>query len=141
MEVNKKLNELENCFPNSKRITSDGKDIRECYVERYDSGGKAVEVGDKWVNHAGNVERLLNKRVIRKGRGLATEYLLRWKGYGPEFDRWYNLKDLQDALELVEEYEEEARRMSPAIPPSSTSASPLLSTGPSTAGIILLAMI
>lgn len=61
-----------------------------------------------------DVERLLNKRVVRKGRGLATEYLLRWKGYGPEFDRWYNLKDLQDALELVEEYEEEARRIGPS---------------------------
>ena len=60
-----------------------------------------------------DVERLLNKRVVRKGRGLATEYLLRWKGYGPEFDRWYNLKDLQDALELVEDYEVEARRMNP----------------------------
>ena len=80
-----------------------------------------------------DVERLLNKRVIRKGRGLATEYLLRWKGYGPEFDRWYNVKDLQDALELVEEYEEEARRMDPsavATPSALTSASPLVSAEP-----------
>ena len=27
VEVNRKLNELENCFPNSKRITSDSKEI------------------------------------------------------------------------------------------------------------------
>ena len=57
------------------------------------------------------MERLLNKRIIRKGRGLAIEYLLRWKGYRPEFDRWYNIKDLQDALELIEEYKAEAQRM------------------------------
>ena len=58
-----------------------------------------------------DVERLLNKRIIKKGRGLATEYLLRWRGYGLEFDRWYNIKDLQDALELVQEYDEEAHRI------------------------------
>ena len=64
-----------------------------------------------------DVERLLNKRIVRKGRGLATEYLLRWKGYGPEFDRWYNIKDLQDALELVEEYEAEAQRIGRSLEP------------------------
>ena len=61
-----------------------------------------------------NIKRLLNKRVVRKERGIATEYLLRWKGYGPEFNRWYNLKDLQDALKLVDEYEEKARRIGPS---------------------------
>ena len=74
------------------------------------------------------VERLLNKRIMRKGRGFATEYLLRWKGYGPEFDRWYNIKDLQDALELVEGYEEEAQRIRPssstAVVPKTTAAPP-----------------
>ena len=31
--------------------------------------------------------------------------MIRWKGYGPEFDQWYNVKDLENAMELVEEYE------------------------------------
>lgn len=30
------------------------------------------------------VDRLLNKRTVRKGKGLAVKYLVRWTGYGPE---------------------------------------------------------
>ena len=29
------------------------------------------------------IDRLLDKRVIRKGRGFSTQYLARWVGYGP----------------------------------------------------------
>ena len=47
------------------------------------------------------IERLINKRVVPKGRGFATEYLVNWRGYGPQCDRWYKLKELQDAQELV----------------------------------------
>lgn len=52
------------------------------------------------------IERLLNKQTVKKGRGHATEYLIRWAGYGPEWDRWYNAKDLGNAAELVRKYEE-----------------------------------
>ena len=51
------------------------------------------------------VERILDKRVIRKGRGYSIQYQIRWKGWGPEYDRWYRLKDLGDCQELIEEYE------------------------------------
>lgn len=50
------------------------------------------------------VERLLNKRTVQRGRGRSTEYLVRWKGYGPEWDRWYNVKDLDNAADLVSDY-------------------------------------
>lgn len=30
------------------------------------------------------IERLLNKRQIKKAKGRSIEYLVRWKGYGPE---------------------------------------------------------
>lgn len=30
------------------------------------------------------IERLLNKRQVKKGKGWAIEYLVRWKGYDPK---------------------------------------------------------
>ena len=35
------------------------------------------------------IERLLNKRVFKKGKGYSTEYLVRRKSYGPQWDRWF----------------------------------------------------
>lgn len=32
-------------------------------------------------------DRLLNKRVIVKGRGFVTEYLIKWKGYDVHHDK------------------------------------------------------
>ena len=43
------------------------------------------------------IERLLRKRRVRRGRGHSTEFLVRWVGYGPEHDAWYNVKDLGGA--------------------------------------------
>ena len=54
------------------------------------------------------IERLLRKRRVRRGRGYFTEYLVRWVGYGPEHDAWYNIKDLGSAMELVREFDREA---------------------------------
>ena len=62
--------------------------------------------GDTEHNKSFEVERLLNKRTVKKGRGLATEYLVRWTGYGLEWDRWYNVKDLDNATDLVQAYED-----------------------------------
>ena len=59
---------------------------------------------DEWKSF--EIDQLLNKRTTRRGRGLSTEYLVRWKGYGPEYDQWYNIKDLADAIELVNAYEQ-----------------------------------
>ncbi len=52
------------------------------------------------------VEKLLRKRRIRRGRGWSTQYLVRWLTYGPESDTWepdYEL--LRNAKERVDEYE------------------------------------
>lgn len=46
------------------------------------------------------VERLINRRVRRYGRGQVTQYLVRWKGYGPEHDKWFSTKELANAKEL-----------------------------------------
>ena len=37
------------------------------------------------------------------------EYLVRWAGYGPEYDVWYNVKDLDNAPKLVKEYNKRFR--------------------------------
>lgn len=34
------------------------------------------------------IEKLLQKRRIRRGRGWSTQYLVRWLTYGPEDDTW-----------------------------------------------------
>lgn len=78
------------------------------------------------------VERLLNKRIIKKGRGMATEYLVRWKGYGPEYDMWYNVKHLGDADILINEYEEAMGRKAPK------KASVKSNTSPSTSLPVIL---
>ena len=57
------------------------------------------------------VERIVNKRVsLVKKRGSArkvrkVEYLIRWKGYGPEDDAWYDVIDLDHCLDLIKEYD------------------------------------
>ena len=52
------------------------------------------------------LDRILNKRIVRKGRGFATEYLIKWKGYGPQHDVWRNEKYLDNARDLIQDYEE-----------------------------------
>lgn len=60
--------------------------------------------GDTDAAKSFEVERLLNKRTVQRGRGRSTKYLVRWKGYEPEWDRWYNVKDLDNAKDLVSDY-------------------------------------
>ena len=70
-----------------------------------DQPGSVYVEGDTDEFKSWEVERILNKRVIRKGRGWATQYLIRWLGYGPEFDQWYNQKDLANSADLIQQYE------------------------------------
>ncbi len=52
------------------------------------------------------LERLLNRRITRRGWGQpTTQYLARWKGYGPEYDTWMSLKELGNAEDLIKEYD------------------------------------
>ncbi len=56
------------------------------------------------------IERLLNKRTIKREQEYFTEYLMRWLSYDSEFDRWYNIKDLSNAKDLVSDYEKKLQR-------------------------------
>ena len=51
------------------------------------------------------IDRLLNKRIIKKGYGVSIQYLARWKGYGPEFNEWLAVSALKNAKELIDDYE------------------------------------
>ena len=48
------------------------------------------------------IEKLLDKRSTSRG----IRYLVKWKDHGNEHNVWYDVKDLSDAQELVQEYEE-----------------------------------
>lgn len=50
------------------------------------------------------IEKLLNKYQVKKGKGRAIEYLVCWKSYGPEWDGWYNLKELDNATAFITNY-------------------------------------
>lgn len=59
--------------------------------------------------HRVRAGKIVNKRGIRRGRGgVVTQYLVRWKGFGPEHDEWMAEKDLSHAKELVQDYENDA---------------------------------
>ena len=54
------------------------------------------------------MERVLASQQRRYGRGRSiTEYLVRWKGYGPEHDEWYGEDLLDGCLETILDYEEQ----------------------------------
>jgi hypothetical protein len=47
------------------------------------------------------IETLINKRIIAR----EIEYLLRWKDYESQWDEWRKLEELQNALDLIQNYE------------------------------------
>jgi len=51
------------------------------------------------------VEKILNKRMIRE----KEKFLVRWKGYTAEEDTWESRENLENAKELVKEFEREYR--------------------------------
>ena len=59
----------------------------------------------KWVIIEGEeefeVEKILNKRIVRE----KEKFLVRWKRYMVEEDTWENRENLENAKELVKEFE------------------------------------
>ena len=49
------------------------------------------------------MKKILNKRIVREKK----KFLVRWKGYMAEKDTWENRKNLENAKELVEEFDRE----------------------------------
>ena len=77
------------------------------YVDQVDGQRKevpqpvVVEGKEKW-----EVEKILNKRKVR-GK---DKFLVRWKGFTAEGDTWENIENLQNAGDLLREFEEEYSR-------------------------------
>ena len=46
------------------------------------------------------IEKLIRKRRIRRGRDWSTQYLIRWRDYGPEHDTWQPEHTVADTLAL-----------------------------------------
>ena len=60
------------------------------------------------------VEKLLDKRVIRRGRGSTTQYLVKWVGY-PEYEAtWEPTSNLTHCQDLITEFESNANSTVPA---------------------------
>lgn len=59
-----------------------------------------VDGAEEW-----EIEKLIAKRRIRKGRGWSTQYLARWLGWGPEYDEWMPMSRLNNAPALIEQYD------------------------------------
>jgi len=57
-----------------------------------------IEGEEEW-----EVERILNKRKVR-GK---DKYLVRWKGFTAESDTWEGRENLENAKEVIEEFEKE----------------------------------
>jgi hypothetical protein len=51
------------------------------------------------------IERIFNKRTVKRDHDFFTEYLIRWLKYESEWDRWYNIKDLNHVKKLIADYE------------------------------------
>ena len=50
------------------------------------------------------VEKILQKRVRKYGKGSRVEYLIHWKGYPSEEDTWEPLRELTHCDELIQEF-------------------------------------
>lgn len=60
-----------------------------------------VDGEDQWV-----IDKLVSRRISKRGRNPQVEYLVRWKGCGPEDDEWIKRRELiWTAEEMVREYE------------------------------------
>ena len=73
---------------------------------------------DNWKSF--HVEKLLNKRKIRRGRKMVAQYLVRWQGYESHHDEWLTLEELTNAAALVKDYEESLRGQQQAAIPDAT---------------------
>ena len=50
------------------------------------------------------VERVLDHRSVKRGKGTKQEFLVKWLGYGPEHNTWEPQKNLTNCKDILKEY-------------------------------------
>jgi len=78
------------------------------HMKKYDDspaewGERTIMPESRWTQKESEeyeVEEIIGHR--RKGKGL--QYLVRWSGYGPQFNTWEPHKGLQNASIVLNEY-------------------------------------
>jgi hypothetical protein len=55
-------------------------------------------------DHEWELDALVKKRTLGRGNNQQVQYLGRWKDHGPEWDSWIDEDDLENAQELLEDF-------------------------------------
>jgi hypothetical protein len=55
-------------------------------------------------DHEWELDALVKKRTMGRGSSRQVQYLGRWKDHGPEWDSWINEDDLENAQELLKDF-------------------------------------
>jgi hypothetical protein len=56
------------------------------------------------------IEQILAKKHVKRGKRRIPYYLVRWKGFSPDHDEWISLHGLRNAPDLVKEWEHNQSR-------------------------------
>ncbi|KAL0491213.1 hypothetical protein AKO1_013300 [Acrasis kona] len=93
--------EQESDEESDEEIQEDGIDSENDLSHSEDETKERIEIESQDEEEVYEVEKILNKRITR-GKVI---YLLRWKGYGPEYDTWEPSCNLT-CSELIKQYED-----------------------------------
>lgn len=76
------------------------------YRTRPNHPGSVFVEGDTDESKSYEIGALLGRRTTSRKGKQRVQYLVRWKGYGPEWDEWYDEDGLDNARKLVKDYEQ-----------------------------------
>jgi transcription antitermination factor NusG len=65
----------------------------------------------KSINNDEEDEWEIEKLVDRRRRRNRLEYLVRWKGWSPEYDEWKTVDQLENARQMMRDYDQESRSL------------------------------